>query len=91
MRPTFIIEEKDALDTARKEAIEGFGGDFLRRMQSLLAYLMPHYIEEGKSYLTIAFGCTGGKHRSVMLAEEIKKALERRKYATKVIHRDIEK
>jgi UPF0042 nucleotide-binding protein len=66
-------------------------GEFLRRMQSLLAYLMPHYIEEGKSYLTVAFGCTGGKHRSVMLAEEIKKALEKRKYATKVIHRDIEK
>jgi len=66
-------------------------GEFLRRMESLLAYLMPHYIEEGKSYLTIAFGCTGGKHRSVMLAEEIRKALEKRKYATKVIHRDIEK
>jgi UPF0042 nucleotide-binding protein len=66
-------------------------GEFLKRMESLLAYLMPHYIQEGKSYLTIAFGCTGGKHRSVMLAEEIKKALEKRKYATKVIHRDIEK
>jgi UPF0042 nucleotide-binding protein len=66
-------------------------GEFLRRMQSLLTYLMPHYIQEGKSYLTIAFGCTGGKHRSVMLAEEIQKALAKRKYATKVIHRDIEK
>jgi UPF0042 nucleotide-binding protein len=66
-------------------------GQFLRRMESLLAYLMPHYIEEGKSYLTIAFGCTGGKHRSVMLAEEIKKALEKRKYATKAFHRDIDK
>jgi len=66
-------------------------GEFLRRMESLLAYLMPHYIEEGKSYLTIAFGCTGGKHRSVMLAEEIKKALEKRKYASKVFHRDIDK
>jgi UPF0042 nucleotide-binding protein len=66
-------------------------GEFLKRMERLLAYLMPHYIEEGKSYLTIAFGCTGGKHRSVMLAEEIKKALEKRKYASKVFHRDIEK
>jgi UPF0042 nucleotide-binding protein len=64
---------------------------FLKRMEGLLAYLMPHYIEEGKSYLTIAFGCTGGKHRSVMLAEEIKKGLEKRRYATKVFHRDIEK
>jgi UPF0042 nucleotide-binding protein len=66
-------------------------GQFLKRMESLLAYLMPHYIEEGKSYLTIAFGCTGGKHRSVMLAEEIKKGLEKKQYATKVFHRDIEK
>ena len=66
-------------------------GEFLRRMESLLAYLMPHYIDEGKSYLTIAFGCTGGKHRSVMLAEAIKTALEKRKYATKVYHRDIDK
>jgi len=66
-------------------------GQFLKRMESLLAYLMPHYIEEGKSYLTIAFGCTGGKHRSVMLAEEIKKALEKKRYAAKVFHRDIAK
>jgi UPF0042 nucleotide-binding protein len=66
-------------------------GQFLKRMEGLLAYLMPHYLEEGKSYLTIAFGCTGGKHRSVMLAEEIKKGLEKKKYATKVFHRDIEK
>jgi len=66
-------------------------GEFLRRIESLLAYLIPHYIREGKSYLTIAFGCTGGKHRSVMLAEEVKKALEKRSYPAKVIHRDIEK
>jgi RNase adapter protein RapZ len=80
-------------DTKVRRFIRSFPqtGEFLRRMESLLAYLMPHYIEEGKSYLTIAFGCTGGKHRSVMLAEEIKKALERRKYATKVFHRDIDK
>ncbi len=44
-------------------------GEFLRRMQSLLAYLMPHYIEEGKSYLTVAFGCTGGKQESAGEAE----------------------
>jgi UPF0042 nucleotide-binding protein len=80
-------------DTKVRRFIRSFPqtGEFLRRMQSLLAYLMPHYIEEGKSYLTIAFGCTGGKHRSVMLAEEIKKALEKRKYASKVFHRDIDK
>jgi len=65
--------------------------EFLRRIESLLIYLIPHYIHEGKSYLTIAFGCTGGKHRSVMLAEEVKKALEKRSFPAKVIHRDMEK
>ena len=66
-------------------------GEFLRRIEGLLTYLIPHYIREGKSYLTIAFGCTGGKHRSVMLAESVKKALAKRGYSTKVVHRDFEK
>ncbi|MFI5093388.1 MAG: RNase adapter RapZ [Candidatus Acidiferrales bacterium] len=66
-------------------------GEFLRRIEGLLVYLIPHYIREGKSYLTIAFGCTGGKHRSVMLAEQVKKSLEERGFSTKVVHRDIEK
>ena len=66
-------------------------GEFLRRIEGLLTYLIPHYIREGKSYLTISIGCTGGKHRSVMLAEDIRKALERRGFSTKVTHRDLEK
>ena len=66
-------------------------GEFLRRMQGLLTYLIPHYIEEGKSYLTIAFGCTGGKHRSVMMAESMKESLQKRGNATRVVHRDINK
>jgi RNase adapter protein RapZ len=65
--------------------------EFLRRIDGLLTYLIPHYIREGKSYLTIAFGCTGGKHRSVMLAESVKKSLGKRSYSSKVVHRDIEK
>jgi UPF0042 nucleotide-binding protein len=65
--------------------------EFSRRIEDLLVYLIPHYIHEGKSYLTIAFGCTGGRHRSVMLAEEIRRALARKGYATKVVHRDMEK
>jgi UPF0042 nucleotide-binding protein len=65
--------------------------EFLRRIEGLLTYLIPHYIREGKSYLTIAFGCTGGKHRSVMLAESMKKALEKHDLSAKVVHRDIEK
>lgn len=66
-------------------------GEFLRRIESLLAYLIPHYIREGKSYLTIALGCTGGRHRSVALAEVIGRALKQRGYATKVVHRDLDK
>jgi UPF0042 nucleotide-binding protein len=66
-------------------------GEFLRRIEGLLTYLIPHYIREGKSYLTIAFGCTGGKHRSVMLAESVQKSLAKRGFSAKVIHRDIEK
>ena len=66
-------------------------GQFLRRIENLLAYLIPHYIGEGKSYLTVALGCTGGRHRSVMLAEVIRRSLKRRGYATKVVHRDLEK
>lgn len=66
-------------------------GEFLKRIESLLVYLIPHYIQEGKSYLTIAIGCTGGKHRSVMLGEAMKKALEKHAYSAKVVHRDIDK
>ena len=66
-------------------------GQFLRRIEALLAYLIPHYIREGKSYLTIALGCTGGRHRSVALAEVIRRSLRRRGYGAKVVHRDLDK
>ena len=80
-------------DPKVRRYIESFPqtGEFLRRMTGLLTYLIPHYIEEGKSYLTIAFGCTGGKHRSVMMAEWLKKALEKKGLHTRVMHRDIDK
>jgi UPF0042 nucleotide-binding protein len=65
--------------------------EFLRRIESLLAYLIPHYIREGKSYLTIALGCTGGRHRSVMLAEVIRRSLQKRGYTAKAVHRDLDK
>ena len=51
-------------------------------------YLLPHYIREGKSYLTISFGCTGGQHRSVMIAEDVSKHLRKAGYRVKVVHRD---
>ena len=63
--------------------------EFLAKVSDLLLYLLPHYIEEGKSYLTIAFGCTGGQHRSVMMAEEISKRLRKEGYQIKAVHRDI--
>jgi RNase adapter protein RapZ len=66
-------------------------GEFLRRIDGLLAYLLPHYVAEGKSYLTIAIGCTGGRHRSVALAEDVRKELERRGYSAKAVHRDVDK
>ena len=62
--------------------------EFIDRISQLLIYLIPHYVSEGKSYLTIAFGCTGGQHRSVMIAEEFKKRLAHAGYKVKVIHRD---
>ena len=66
-------------------------GQFLRRIESLLSYLIPLYIREGKSYLTVALGCTGGRHRSVALAEVIRRYLQQKKYSAKVVHRDIDK
>ena len=65
--------------------------EFIERISDLLIYLMPHYVREGKSYLTISFGCTGGHHRSVMIAEQIRKALAHASYKTKVSHRDLAK
>lgn len=65
--------------------------EFINRISELLVYLLPHYIEEGKSYLTIAFGCTGGQHRSVMMADEIRRRLARAGFRVKATHRDIAK
>jgi UPF0042 nucleotide-binding protein len=62
--------------------------EFIERISELLVYLLPHYIREGKSYLTISFGCTGGQHRSVMIAEEVSKRLRKAGYRVKAVHRD---
>ena len=62
--------------------------EFINRISELLVYLLPHYVEEGTSYLTIAFGCTGGQHRSVMIAEDVFKRLKKAGYRGKVVHRD---
>jgi UPF0042 nucleotide-binding protein len=62
--------------------------EFIDRISELLVYLLPHYVHEGKSYLTISFGCTGGQHRSVMIAEDVGKRLRKAGYRVKVEHRD---
>jgi RNase adapter protein RapZ len=63
--------------------------EYRRKMLNFIGYLIPNFIEEGKSYLTISIGCTGGKHRSVTMAEELKEYLLKKKYNTRVTHRDV--
>src|SRR5271154_4009456 len=65
--------------------------EFIDRISELLIYLIPHYIREGKSYLTISFGCTGGHHRSVLIANEIRKRLGAAGFRVKETHRDVKK
>jgi RNase adapter protein RapZ len=62
--------------------------EFINKVMDMLLFLLPHYVAEGKSYLTVGFGCTGGQHRSVFMAEEIKKLLAKAGYRVKVEHRD---
>ncbi len=63
--------------------------EFVNRISELLVYLLPHYIREGKSYLTISFGCTGGQHRSVFIADEVRKRLKKAGFAARESHRDM--
>ena len=65
--------------------------EFVSRISEMLVYLLPHYIREGKSYLTIAFGCTGGQHRSVFMADEIAKRLKKAGFHVRTTHRDAPK
>jgi len=65
--------------------------ELLLRLDGLLELLMPAYVAEGKAYLTIAFGCTGGRHRSVAIADEVGALLRNRGFAPTIVHRDVEK
>ena len=93
--PTYIPKFKPLTgrDPAVAKYIRSFPQtqEFIRRISDLLIYLLPHYIAEGKSYLTIAFGCTGGQHRSVMIADQICRNLEEAGYKVKTTHRDAKK
>jgi RNase adapter protein RapZ len=64
---------------------------FLDKLDDLLAMLLPAYMREGKSYLTVAMGCTGGRHRSVVLAEELARRLDDHGMPTTVFHRDVDR
>ncbi len=63
-------------------------GEFVGRIRDLLKYLLPYYVREGKNYLTVGVGCTGGRHRSVFIVEELAKLLKGKKLAIHVRHRD---
>ena len=65
--------------------------EFLSRIRDLLGFLLPGYVHEGRHYLTIAIGCTGGHHRSVVIADEIARFLQEKGYPSTVVHRDVEK
>jgi UPF0042 nucleotide-binding protein len=64
---------------------------FLDKLDDLLTMLIPAYMKEGKSYLTVAMGCTGGRHRSVVLAEELSRRLDAHHLPTTVFHRDVDR
>jgi UPF0042 nucleotide-binding protein len=69
---------------------DGSTREFIARLEDYLAHVLPYYVAEGKSYLTVAIGCTGGRHRSVMIAERLGKALDSIGGAQiRVRHRDI--
>lgn len=91
--PHFVPEfrKKTGKDPKVAAYVRGFPQtqEFLARVTELMLYLLPHYVQEGKSYLTVAFGCTGGQHRSVMMAEEMTKRLRKAGYEVKAIHRDV--
>ncbi len=64
---------------------------FMRKFSSLIRFLIPHYIKEGKTNLVIAIGCTGGQHRSVTLANKLAEFLDKKNYSVNKRHRDVEK
>lgn len=93
--PNFVPQYKPLTGRNRRVAryIQSFPQtrEFIDRISDLLAYLIPHFIREGKSYLTIGFGCTGGRHRSVALAEAVRERLARQGFRARVVHRDLAK
>lgn len=93
--PYFIPELKEfsGLDPQVRSYVLGKAetAAFLQKLTDMLEFLFPYYIREGKSYLTISIGCTGGRHRSVVMAEELRDLFKHKKVNLEIVHRDIEK
>ena len=85
------LKNKTGLDKAVQEYILSFKEtrEFAEKFADLIKYLIPQYIKEGKSYLTIAMGCTGGKHRSVFMAHQLAETLRKQGLSASEFHRDI--
>ena len=87
------LRNKTGLDNAVKDYVFGLeqSNVFFEKLCDMLDFLLPHYIEEGKRYLVICIGCTGGKHRSTAISEALLEYLSEKGYPVDCIHRDIEK
>jgi RNase adapter protein RapZ len=87
------LRPQTGLDAPVRDYVLGqpAAGAFLDNLETLLAQLLPAYVAEGKAYLTIALGCTGGRHRSVVIAEELARRLRDHGQAVAVLHRDVDK
>lgn len=87
------LKNKTGNDAEVKEFVleSETAGQFLDKLEDMLLFLIPHYIEEGKNQLVISIGCTGGKHRSVTLVNELGLRLGKTEYGLKLEHRDIDK
>lgn len=92
----FFVDSLKALD-GRTPAVRQFvteqpeGHELIARLRDFLGYLLPRYQKEGKAYLTVAVGCTGGRHRSVALVEELRDFVESHGLAATVTHRDVDR
>jgi UPF0042 nucleotide-binding protein len=93
--PFFVEELRHRIGTDQAVADYVLNRDetreLLERITALLDFTLPRYQREGKSYLTIALGCTGGRHRSIVLVEELRRLLDARGYRVLVRHRDVER
>jgi len=93
--PHWVDELRPLNGTNRK--VRGYvltadgANEFLAKLRDLLAYVLPAYVKEGMHYLTIAVGCTGGRHRSVVVGDELARFLQEKGFPSAVVHRDIER